>query len=287
MPDPTAHADDMKSLAVIEPNASPAFWWVNPWGYALSMKRALHAVHELAEITERHNRYHAAAYRKEEALCIKHMERIAEQTQDINFHLETIKLREGTIQQLKTDLNTFQRQVEVTLKPACPHLYEDTIGYVHWAADEIKALKASLSVMTEDRDAYIDKLDRERGTHEATLGYVRQLEERVNNLEAKWPRDLWHGGKIYGDVYTCQPHSKTHNEIAKAKRKPAKKKAKAAPLVDIKTSADSFTYGNHEDRHSPAREAYSAIGRRFLKHLALRQAHAKAIAKAKKKGGRK
>ena len=52
MPDPTAHADDMKSPAVIEPNTAPALWWVNPWGYALSMKRALDAVYLLSETTE-------------------------------------------------------------------------------------------------------------------------------------------------------------------------------------------------------------------------------------------
>jgi len=39
-----------------------------------------------------------------------------------------------------------------------------------------------------------------------------ELEQKVMELEVKWPRDLWHGGKIYGDVYTCQPYSKTHNE---------------------------------------------------------------------------
>lgn len=266
MPDPTAHADDMKSLAVIEPNNTPAFWWLNPWGYAINLKRALHAVHALAVTTG-------------DELREAHIDRSKLQQTKHELH--------ALLGNAKAGHNAFQRLVELTLKPACPHLYEDTIAYVEWAANEIRALQAALSVMTEDRDAYVEKLDRERGTHEATLGYVRQLEEKVNNLEAKWPRDLWHGGKIYGDVYTCQPHSKTHNDIAKAKRKPAKKKAKAAPLVDIKTSADSFTYGNHEDRHSPAREAYSAIGRRFLKHLALRQAHAKAIAKAKKKGGRR
>lgn len=32
-----------------KPNELPAFWWLNPWGYALELKRALHAVHELSE----------------------------------------------------------------------------------------------------------------------------------------------------------------------------------------------------------------------------------------------
>ena len=185
MPDPTAHADDMKSLAVIEPNTSPAFWWVNPWAYALGLKRALDAVYLLSETTE--DAYQAAT------TVIKQKQELAD------YH--------------RTNLNDFQRKVELTLKPACPHLYEDTIGYVQWAADEIKSLRVCLSVMTEDRDEYIEKLDRERGTHEATLGYVRQLEEKVNHLEAKWPRDLWNGGKIYGDVYTCEPHAKAKRKV--------------------------------------------------------------------------
>lgn len=73
-----------------------------------------------------------------------------------------------------------------------------------------------------------------------------ELEQKVMDLEAKWPRDLWHGGKIHGDVYTCDPHAKPAKLVgvdsiiydtrkskdqpiqelgrAKPKRKPAKKK---------------------------------------------------------------
>lgn len=263
MPNPTAHADDMKSLAVIEPNNTPAFWWVNPWGYALGMKRALDAVHLLSETTE--DAYQAAKH------VIKQKEELAD------YH--------------RNKLNTFQRKVELALKPACPHLYEDTIGYVHWAADEIKALKASLSVMTEDRDAYIEKYQKAVIDHNAhniasgkrTIEMLKERDDDIDELQAALDGVTKHRNQALKNLVACQ----THIEKLEGKRKTAKKKAKAAPLVDIKTSADSFTYGNHEDRHSPAREAYSAIGRRFLKHLALRQAHAKAIAKAKKKGGRK
>lgn len=115
MPDPTAHADDMKSLAVIEPNTSPAFWWVNPWGYALSMKRALDAVHLLSEATE--DAYQAAKH------VIKQKDELAD------YH--------------RNNLNAFQRKVELTLKPVFGDCgYEDTIDLVDWAAEEIKDLRS-------------------------------------------------------------------------------------------------------------------------------------------------
>lgn len=155
MPDPTAHADDMKSLAVIEPNTSPAFWWVNPWGYALGLKRALDAVYLLSETTE--DAYQAAT------TVIKQKQELAD------YH--------------RTNLNTFQRKVELTLKPACPHLYEDTIGYVKWAADEIKALRASLSVITEDRDAYIEKLEKATAGRTLLVSRDNQIDGLFADIE--------------------------------------------------------------------------------------------------------
>lgn len=60
-----------------------------------------------------------------------------------------------------------------------------------------------------------------------------ELEQKVMDLEAKWPRDLWNGGKIYGDVYTCQPkpyypdaHKDLIEKYAKADAK-RKRKSKA------------------------------------------------------------
>lgn len=208
MPDPTAHAADMTSPAIIKPDEMPTFWWLNPWGYALNLKRALHAVHILSETTE-------AAHQAAKTV-IKQKEQLAE------LH--------------KTERYDFLRQVEVTLENAGgPKGYADTIDLVHWAVDEIKRLKAGLSVMTEDRDAYVNRLKAAKAECQkagddiekmANNTYaleveVKTLQDKVNDLEAKWPRDLWHGGKIYGDVYTCQPHSKTHNET-KAGLNPAK-----------------------------------------------------------------
>ena len=160
MPDPTAHADDMKSLAVIEPNTSPAFWWVNPWGYALSMKRALDAVYLLSETTE--DAYKAAT--------------------------TVIKQKDELVDYHRNNLNTFQRKVELTLKPVCPHLYEDTIGYVHWAADEIKALKASLSVITEDRNAYIEKLEKANAGRTLLVSRDKQIDGLFADIENETQR---------------------------------------------------------------------------------------------------
>lgn len=346
MPDPTAHADDMTPPAEYVPptvkdnETLPPLWWFNPWNTVLGL---LHKVDHLkstsrgeqaarigqqnrADTLEKNNRGLAVengelrgeiaglneARKADEASYAHVCEQRNAAERLANYH--------------QTERNAFLRKVELTLKPKCPHLYDDTIGYVQWAADEIKALRATLSVMTEDRDAYIEKLDRERGTHEATMGYVRQLEEKVNHLEAKWPRDLWNGGKIYGDVYTCQPHSKTHSEtkaglnpaklakenqslrerladekqavrnlrkyLAKESRLLRKEQAKVNKLEDkLRKQAEEriFAKANAKKpaKYGDARDKYSAIARRHLKHLALRQARAEAVAKAKKKGGAK
>lgn len=260
MPDPTAHADDMKSLAIIEPNTSPAFWWLNPWGYALGLKRALDAVHLLSETTE-------AAYQAATTV-MKQKQELAD------YH--------------RNNLNTFQRKVELTLKPACPHLYEDTIGYVHWAADEIKALKASLAVMTEDRDAYVEKLEKANAGRTLLVSRDKQIDGLFADIEREKQ-------KVEAITLMCNERDRQisaleidvdslSRQLRAAKRKLAKAE-KAKPLWEDKTKplthGVSFTLGNHEDRHDPVREAYASLGRKFIK------AGIKAQAKAKKKGARR
>lgn len=260
MPDPTAHADDMKSPAFIKPNEMPAFWWINPWAYALNLKRALHAVDLLSQTTE--DAYQAAKH------VIKQKEELA------GYH--------------QNERNAFLRKVEVTLKPECPYLYEDTIGYVQWAADEIKRLRASLSVMTEDRDAYISKVQELREEQQGLLHEARVAianneinEGNIDNLEARLEGKQAFINQALKDIEVCQDRiaELEGKKKPKAKRKPAKKKAK--PLWEDKTAGVSFTLGNHEDRHDPVREAYASLGRKFIK------AGVKAQAKAKKKGGAK
>ena len=146
----------MKSLAVIEPNTSPAFWWVNPWGYALSMKRALDAVYLLSETTE--DAYKAAT--------------------------TVIKQKDELVDYHRNNLNTFQRKVELTLQDVLGKGgYEDTLDLVNFAADEIKALKASLSVITEDRDAYIEKLEKANAGRTLLVSRDKQIDGLFADIE--------------------------------------------------------------------------------------------------------
>lgn len=124
MPDPTAHADDMKSLAVIEPNTSPAFWWVNPWGYALNLKRALDAVHLLSEATE--DAYQAAKasladMTEDRDACI---EKYQKAVIDHNAHniasgrrtIEMLKERDDEIENLRAALDGVTKHRNQALK---------------------------------------------------------------------------------------------------------------------------------------------------------------------------
>ncbi|CAB4135445.1 hypothetical protein UFOVP291_14 [uncultured Caudovirales phage] len=155
MPNPTAHADDMKSPAIIKPNEMPAFWWVNPWGYALSMKRALDAVYLLSETTE--DAYKAAT--------------------------TVIKQKDELVDYHRNNLNTFQRKVELTLKPVFGNGgYEDTVDLVSWSADEIKDRRAQKvrddAELLENKELVMKLLD-EREKYENDL---TKAEARVKQL---------------------------------------------------------------------------------------------------------
>ncbi len=264
MPDPTAHADDMKSLAKHE--TMPSLWWLEPFGFAVSQW---------------------------------------------NARAEFYKYWRNSI----ADHNAFQRKVELTLKPVFGDCgYEDTIDLVDWAAEEIKTLRAEkarcaaelletketvlklvagneraeddmtkaearikqLTMFCERAGAERDTLKSCNESLKADLDRaVAQRDSLLARKPAEFSRDYAkifgnHEPRIHGgeapdlDAFRFG-HMHTPNQKPKAKRKPAKKKAK---------------YGD-------ARDKYSAIGRRYLKHLALVQARRKAIAKAKKKGGRR
>ena len=62
---------------------------------------------------------------------------------------------------------------------------------------------------------------------------------------------------------------------------------KRAVLAEDKTTGKKLLAPKKKAKYGDGRDDYSAIGRRYLKHLALVQARRKAIAKAKKKGGRR
>ena len=207
MPDPTAHADDMKSLAVIEPNTSPAFWWVNPWGYALSMKRALDAVYLLSETTE--DAYKAAT--------------------------TVIKQKDELVDCHRNNLNTFQRKVELTLKPVFGNGgYEDTLDLVSFAADEIKALRAERAGLLHETKVAVANNEVNEGN--------------IDNLEAKLESKQSFINQALKDLEICQDRiaELEGKKKPKAKRKPAKKKAQYGDL----------------------RDSYAALGREVLKGLA-------------------
>lgn len=270
MPDPTAHADDMKSLAVIEPNTSPAFWWLNPWGYALSMKRALDAVHLLSEATE--DAYQAAKH------VIKQKDELAD------YH--------------RNNLNAFQRKVELTLKPVFGDCgYEDTIDLVDWAAEEIKTLRAEkarcAAELLETKETVLKLVDgNERAGDDMTKAEARikELEEKCRLIHGVHQGDVWvagnHEPRIHAgeapDLDAFRFGCMHLHEKPKAKRKP-----KRAVLAEDKTTGKKLLAPKKKAKYGDARDEYSAIGRRYLKHLALVQARRKAIAKAKKKGGRR
>lgn len=50
MPDPLSHAHDM--LTITPDKRTTPLWWLNPWAYALSLHKALYAVHDLANETQ-------------------------------------------------------------------------------------------------------------------------------------------------------------------------------------------------------------------------------------------
>ena len=158
MPDPLSHHTDMITH---KPNEMPTLWWLNPWGYARNMKQALHAVDLLTETTE--DAYQAAK------VVIKQKEELAD------YH--------------RNNLNTFQRKVELTLKPVFGNGgYEDTLDLVGFAAEEIKALRASISVITEDRDAYIEKLEKATAGRTLLVSRDNQIDGLFDDIEKEKQR---------------------------------------------------------------------------------------------------
>lgn len=154
MPDPTAHADDMKSPA--QPNTMPSFWWINPWSEAI-------AWHRRAENAYLSGVESAKKYVK----------------------LSGEKLEADAFAMLhKTERYDFLRRVEVTLEKAGgPKGYADTIDLVHWAADEIVRLRVQLVGMTEDRDAYIEKLEKANAGRTLLVSRDNQIDGLFADIE--------------------------------------------------------------------------------------------------------
>ena len=208
MPDPTAHADDMKSPAEYTPptikDALPPMWWFCPWPVVTALADKVDHLKSTSR-GEQHARIEA------EGLATLH----------------------------KTERYDFLSKVEATLEAVGGWKgYNDTIELVVWAADEIKRLRDSNSLLTEanqaaknvikqkedqlaaareeleaiksddrlfanqyriERDAARDaltvakehiatldaKMHREQLDHAATLGYVRKVEAQLKRAKAK------------------------------------------------------------------------------------------------------
>jgi hypothetical protein len=274
MPDPTAHSDDMKSLA--QPETMPSLWWLEPWTFAVQQWNA-RAKFYADWKTADEKRYNAST-----ALC----------------HIEK-KLKEYDKAIMETANEAgFQASkfcYAINGQPTSPFPLTwlgETVAY--WKGEAYSArlerdeAKASLAVMTEDRDAYISKVQELREEQQGLLHEARVAiannetnEGNIDNLEARLEGKQSFINQALKDLEACQDRiaELEGKKKPKAKRKPAKKKAK--PLWENKTAGVSFTLGNHEDRHDPIREAYASLGRKFIK------AGIKAQAKAKKKGGAK
>jgi hypothetical protein len=152
MPDPLSHHTDMITH---KPNEMPTLWWLNPWAYARNLKQALHAVDLLTETTE-------DAYQAAKAV-IKQKEELAD------YH--------------RNNLNTFQRKVELALKPVFSNCdYEDTLDLVGFAAEEIKDSRAqrirASAELLENKNLVLKLLD-EREKYEKDL---TKAEARVKQV---------------------------------------------------------------------------------------------------------
>jgi chromosome segregation ATPase len=154
MPDQTAHADDMQSLAVIEPNNTPALWWVNPWGYALNLKRALDAVHLLSQATE-------DAYRSAN---------------------DVIKQKEDELRKAVDRAEAWKMQAEA-VGASSRDLLDRRDSHIDELYADKASLKANLAVMTEDRDAYIEKLEKATAGRTLLVSRDKQIDGLFADIE--------------------------------------------------------------------------------------------------------
>jgi hypothetical protein len=138
--------------------------------------------------------------------------------------------------------------------------------------------------MTEDRDAYIEKL--EKATAGRTMLVSRDAQ--IDGLFADIEREKQ---KVEAITRMCNERDRMINtrdeeiirltNLTRNLKRKLSKAEKAKPLWEDKTAYASFTYGNHEDR--PIRTALGSINN---KKTFLHGVPAKAK-KAKKKGGAK
>lgn len=294
MPDPTAHADYMKSLA--EPdNTLPQFWWLFPW---TSIREALVMI---------------------DRLKAGRMDAIGDRIQAERRMAEAIADRNSLLLAMEREVKRIEGY------PAS----ENSIDLVKWAVDEVIDLRDSLATAKDgldtmakrlnevrtERDAFERRLTEAREAHAHVYVELNKLKASIeenkknpwlkDNLIEKLKTDLIHEKESVRNLrkYLDQTDRLLRKEQAKVNkledklRKQAEAKMFAAakakwpkPLWEDKTKTlihgAGITLGNHEDRHDPIREKYAALGREFIKARIKAIAKAKK-AKAKKKGGSK
>jgi len=156
MPDPLSHHTDMITH---KPNEMPTLWWLNPWAYARNLKEALHAVDAMTRTTE--DAYKAAKV--------------------------VIKQKEDELKKATERAEAWKMQAEAVGASS-----RDLLDRRDAALDELFAdkasLKASLAVITEDRDAYIEKLETATAGRTLLVSRDKQIDGLFADIEKEKQR---------------------------------------------------------------------------------------------------
>ena len=142
-----------------KPNEMPTYWWLNPWAYALNLKQALHAVDAMTRTTE-------DAYKAAKVLIKQKDDELKKATE----RAEAWKMTSNSVSTSSRDLLD-QRDAQID------ELYADKAS-----------LKASLAVITEDRDACIEKLEKATAGHTLLVSRDKQIDGLFADIEKEKQR---------------------------------------------------------------------------------------------------
>jgi chromosome segregation ATPase len=135
-------------------NNTPALWWVNPWGYALNLKRALDAVHLLSQATQ--DAYQSAN--------------------------DVIKQKEDELRKAVDRAEAWKMQAEA-VGASSRDLLDRRDSHIDELYADKASLKANLAVMTEDRDAYIEKLEKATAGRTLLVSRDKQIDGLFADIE--------------------------------------------------------------------------------------------------------
>lgn len=142
-----------------KPNEMPTLWWLNPWAYTLNLKQALHAVDAMTRTTE-------DAYKAAKVLI---------KQKDDELKKETKRAEAWKI--LAEAGGTSSRQLLDERDAQIDELFADKAS-----------LKASLAVITEDRDAYIEKLEKATAGRTLLVSRDKQIDGLFADIEKEKQR---------------------------------------------------------------------------------------------------